>query len=257
VTPVGEVRQALDRAKHAALLFADTISSLGSIDFRMDEWGVDVTVSGSQKGLMMATGMSFTAVSKKALAKAEATPARRSYWNWKPMRAASPQRIPGTTPVHMLFGIAEAVRMIEEEGLENIFARHTRFGRATRAAIAHWGGGVGDPTRITTKGFDGAIRAIQLVCNDPARVSDSVSAIILPDGHDANAVRQIALERYNLALGGGLGPLAGRVFRIGHLGDLNEPMLLGAIATAELALADARVPHQSGGVNAAIASLRS
>ncbi len=140
-TPVGAVRKALDRTRHGALLLADTISSLGSIDFRTDEWGVDVVVGGSQKGLMMTTGLAFTAVSKKALAKSTATPSRKSYWDWQLMCATTPQRIPGTTPVHMIFGLDEAIRVIDEEGLESVFARHRRLATAARAAIAHWGGG--------------------------------------------------------------------------------------------------------------------
>lgn len=255
-TPIGEVRKAMDRAKHPALLLSDTISSLGSFDFRMDDWGVDVVVGGSQKGLMMVTGMSFTGISAKAMARAEAVATPKSYWGWKAMQAMTPQRFPGTTPVHLFFGLDEAIRVIDEEGLENVFVRHRRLASAVRAAIAHWGGGAKNALKITAKGIDGKVAALELLCADPSRASDSVSAILVPDGHDANAFRKLALERYNLSLGGGLGPLAGRVFRIGHLGDLNEPMVLGALATVEMAMADAGIPHKAGGVNAAIASLR-
>lgn len=255
-TPVGDVRKAIDRAKHPALLLTDTISSLGSFDFRMDDWGVDVVVGGSQKGLMMVTGMSFTGISDKALARSEKIATPKSYWGWKAMQAMKPQRFPGTTPVHLFFGLDEAIRVIDEEGLENVFVRHRRLASAARAAIAHWGGGAKNDLKISAKGIDGKIGALELLCADPARVSDSVSAILVPDGHDANAFRKLALDRYNLSLGGGLGPLMGRVFRIGHLGDLNEPMLLGALATVEMAFADAGIPHKPGGVTAAIASLR-
>ena len=164
--------------------------------------------------------------------------------------------MPGTTPVHLFYGLAESIKIIDEEGLENVFLRHRRLADATRAAISHWGGAVKNDVHITAKGIDGQVKAIELLCADKSRVADSVSAILVPDGHDANALRKHTLERYNVATGGGLGPLAGRVFRIGHLGDLNEPMLLGAIATIELALAETGIPHKSGGVNAAIASLR-
>jgi alanine-glyoxylate transaminase/serine-glyoxylate transaminase/serine-pyruvate transaminase len=254
--PIADFRKAMDKAKHPALLLADTISSLGSFDFRMDEWGVDIVVGGSQKGLMMTTGMSFTGISAKAIARAESIETKKSYWGWKAMTATNPQRFPGTTPVHMFFGLEEAVKVIDEEGLENIFARHHRLASAVRAAISHWGGGVKNDLKISPKGIEGKTTALELLCAEPARASDSVSAIVVPDSHDANTFRKLALDRYNLSLGGGLGPLAGRVFRIGHLGDLNEPMLLGALAATEMALADAGIPHKTGGVTAAIANLR-
>jgi len=237
------------------MLFADTISSLGSFDFQMDAWGVDIVVGGSQKGLMMTTGMSFTGVSDRALELSRHVKTRRSYWNWADMLSRSPQRFPGTTPVHMFFGLDESLRMIEAEGLDGIFRRHRRFANATRAAIAHWGGDVRSEASISEAGIKGAVKAIELVCADPKRASDSVSGVLLPDGHDANAVRTAAQNRFNLALGAGLGPLNGRVFRIGHMGDLNEPMLLGALATVELALQVAKVPHQPGGVDAAMKTL--
>jgi alanine-glyoxylate transaminase / serine-glyoxylate transaminase / serine-pyruvate transaminase len=255
--PIADIRKVMDKAKHPALLLADTISSLGSYDFRMDEWGVDIVVGGSQKGLMMVTGLSFTGISAKAMAIAETSPgARKSYFNWAAMRATEPQRFPGTTPVHLFFGLAEAIKVIDEEGLDSIFARHRRLANATRAAIAHWGGGAKAEMKISLAGMAGKVPALELLCANPSRVSDTVSAILVPDGHDAQALRQYAQAKYNLSLGGGLGPLAGRVFRIGHLGDLNEPMLLGALATTELVLADRGVPHKAGGVNAAIQALR-
>jgi alanine-glyoxylate transaminase / serine-glyoxylate transaminase / serine-pyruvate transaminase len=255
VTPLLEARHALDEAKHAALLFADTISSLGSFDFRMDNWGVDIVVGGSQKGLMMTTGLSFTGVSERAMALSKHGKTRRSYWNWADMLTRSPQKFPGTTPVHMFFGLDESLAMIEAEGLDGVFRRHRRFANATRAAIAHWGGGRQSGATVSEAGIKGAITAMELVCADPKRTSDSVSAVFMPDGHDANALRTVMHSRYNLALGGGLGPLNGRVFRIGHMGDLNEPMMLGALATVELGLKTARVPHQPGGVDAALKTL--
>ncbi len=256
VQPLAEFRRALDETGHKALLLADAISSFGSIDLQMDAWGLDVVVSGSQKGLMMVTGMSLTGISGKALARSKAVTTPRGYFKWEPMLAAAPQRFPGTSPVHMILGLDESVRLIEAEGFGAVLARHKRFGAATRAAVAHWGGNTRSGIAISGQGLSGPVKALEVLCTDTTRVSDSVTAIVVPDGHDANAIRQIAHTRYNLALGSGLGPLAGRVFRIGHLGDLNEPMLLGALATTELALADAGVPHSPGGVTAAISALR-
>lgn len=253
--PIADIRRSLDRAKHPALLLADTISSLGSFDFRMDEWGVDITVGGSQKGLMMITGLAFTGISRKAMQRSETIKTPRSYWDWKAMQSMKPQRFPGTTPVHLFFGLDEAIGILEEEGLDNVFRRHRRLADAVRAAIAHWGGNTRNAITITAKGIEGRVDAIELLCNDPARRSDTVSAVLVPDGHDTNAFRKLAADRFNLSLGGGLGPLAGRVFRIGHLGDLNEPMVLGALATAELALKQAGIPYRPGGVDAAISSL--
>jgi alanine-glyoxylate transaminase / serine-glyoxylate transaminase / serine-pyruvate transaminase len=208
--PIAEIRKTLDKAKHPALLLADTISSLGSYDFRMDEWGVDIVVGGSQKGLMMVTGLSFTGISTKAMAIAEKSKgAKKSYWNWAGMRGMEPQRFPGTTPVHLFFGLAEAIKVIDDEGLDSIFARHHRLANATRAAIAHWGGGARADMKISLAGMAGKVPGLELLCADPARVSDTVSAILMPEGHDAQAFRQYAQARYNLSLGGGLGPLAG------------------------------------------------
>ncbi len=254
-TPLLEVRQALDEAKHKAMLFADTISSLGSFDFQMDKWGVDIVVGGSQKGLMMTTGLSFTGVSDRALELSKHIKTRRSYWSWADMLTRQPQKFPGTTPVHMFFGLDESLSMIEAEGLDAVFRRHRRYANATRAAIAHWGGGTVSGATVSEAGIKGSIKSLELVCANPKRMSDSVSAIFTPDGHDANALRALTQSRYNLTLGGGLGPLNGRVFRIGHMGDLNEPMMLGALATLELAFSSAKVPHQPGGVDAAMKSL--
>lgn len=238
--PVAEFRRAIDRARHPALYLVDTISSLGCFDFRMDEWGVDVAVGGSQKGLMIPTGLSFSGVSEKALAASRTARLPRHYWDWEMMQARSPQRFCGTTPVHMFYGLAESLRMIEEEGLDAIFARHARLARATREAARVWHANGAGP---------------ELYCRAPERRSDSVTALIMPEGHDAEAFRRTAIERFNLSLGGGLGPLLGRVFRIGHMGELNEPTLLGALATVELALRESRIPHGPGGVEAAIGTL--
>ena len=237
--PIPEVRAALDATGHPALLMADTISSLACFDFRMDEWGVDVVVGGSQKGLMLPTGMSFTGVSNKALAAHKLSTMPKHYMNWSAMIVRRHKSFIGTVPVSIFFGLAESLRLLEEEGLENVFARHHRLARATRAAVRHWSGNNGP----------------ELFCANPQRFSDSVTAIKMPEGHDAEALRKLCYERFNLSLGGGLGPLGGKVFRIGHMGDLNEPMLLGTIATVELAMGILGIPHAKGGIDSAIASL--
>ena len=253
--PVSEVRRALDEAKHPALLLVDTISSLGCFDFRMDAWGVDIAVGGSQKGLMLPTGMSFTGVSEKGMAASTRGKTRRHYWDWREMGGREPQRFLGTTPVHMFFALEEALKLLEEEGLDAVFARHNRLASATRAAVAHWGGHAKSNVKADAKGIADGVKAIELFCADDARLSDSVTAVMLPEGHDADAFRRTALNRFNLSLGGGLGTLGGRVFRIGHMGDLNEPMLLGALATVELTFRACGVPHAAGGVEAAIEAL--
>jgi alanine-glyoxylate transaminase/serine-glyoxylate transaminase/serine-pyruvate transaminase len=240
VLPVADIRRVIDEAKHPALFLSDTISSLASIDYRMDPWGGDVTVGGSQKGLMLPTGMSFTGVSNKALDVARKNKSPRHYWNWDLMAGRSPQKFMGTAPVHMFFGLQESLRMLEEEGLEAVFERHTRLAEATRAAVRTWGGNGTGP---------------QLFCQSPDRLSNSVTTVMMPEGVSSDPMRKAAIDRYNLSLGGGLGPLMGKVFRIGHMGDLNEPMLLGALATTELAMKTAGVPFAPGGVDAAIESL--
>jgi alanine-glyoxylate transaminase/serine-glyoxylate transaminase/serine-pyruvate transaminase len=235
-----EMRAAIDRAGHPALFFVDTISSLASFDFRFDEWQVDVAVGGSQKGLMLPAGMSFTAVSAKGLRAAETATLPRVYWDWRRLLTDNRQtRFSGAAPVHLFFGLTEALHMLEEEGLDQVFARHHRLAEATRRAIRVW------------QRNDGP----ELYAADRRVVSDSISAVLVPAGHDAEAVRRIALERFNVSLGGGLDPLTGRLFRIGHMGDLNEPMLLGALAAVEMALGLAGVPHGAGGVAAAMAYL--
>jgi alanine-glyoxylate transaminase/serine-glyoxylate transaminase/serine-pyruvate transaminase len=253
--PIPQVRQALDDAGHPALLLVDTISSLACFDYRMDAWGVDLTVGGSQKGLMLPTGMSFTGVSAKGLAASAKAATKRHYWDWKEMGAREPQRFIGTTPVHIFYGLEESLKMLEEEGLDAVFARHRQLADATRAAVRHWGGNANSGATAGAKGIAGDVGTIELFCADESRLSDSVTAVMLPQGHDADAFRRVALNRFNLSLGGGLGPLGGRVFRIGHMGDLNEPMLLGALATVELAFKTCGIPYRSGGVDAAIASL--
>ena len=239
VLPMAEVRRALDQTRHPALLLCDTISSLGSMEYKMDAWGIDVTIAGSQKGLMLPTGMAITGVSSKALEASRKSKLPKYYFNWELMAARKPQRFIGTVPVHFFFGLQESIKMIEEETLEGVFARHARLAEATRAAVRAWGRDGKGPT---------------LFGQTEDRLSNSVTTIMMPEGHTSDAMRKVALERFNLSLGGGLGPLMGKVFRIGHLGDLNEPMLLGCLATTELAMKTAGVPFTPG-VDAAIQSL--
>jgi alanine-glyoxylate transaminase/serine-glyoxylate transaminase/serine-pyruvate transaminase len=239
--PLAEIRAAIDEAGHPALFLVDTISSLGSLDFRMDEWKVDCVVGGSQKGLMLPTGMSFTGVSDKAMAAHEKATLKRYYFDWSLMAKRAQKSFIGTLPVNMFYGLNESVRLLEEEGLAAVFARHTRLAEATRRAVQVWAGNNGP----------------QLFCTNPARYSDSVTAILMPEGHDGDALRRVARQRFNVSLGGGLGQLGGKIFRIGHLGDLNEPMLLGALTAVEMSLRIAGVPHARGGVDAAMDFLAS
>ena len=233
---IGEVRRAIDRAGHPALLLVDTISSLASIDYRMDEWGVDVTVGCSQKGLMLPPGLGFNAVSEKALAASEGARLARSYWDWRPMLENNAAGFfPYTPATNLLFGLRESIEMLEEEGLDNVFARHDRHAEATRRAVRAWG--------------------LELLCVNPAEYSSSLTAILMPEGHDADAFRGVVLDRFNMSLGTGLGRVKGRVFRIGHLGDLNDLSLAGTLSGVEMGLALAGVPHQAGGVSAALAYL--
>lgn len=238
--PVAEVRRVIDRVGHPALYMVDTISSLASYDFRMDEWGVDLVIGGSQKGLMLPPGMAFTAINAKAWAAAQRARNPRRYWDWRELVEDGRQvRFCGTPPITHFYGLEVALDMLEEEGLENVFARHHRLAEATRACVRHWGR-AGGP---------------QVYSLDPGAASDSLTAVLVPAGHDADRVRRIAEEKYGVALGRGLAALQGKVFRIGHMGDLNEPMLLGALAAIELALADAGMPHARGGVAAAMEAL--
>ena len=230
------IRQAIDRCGHPALLMVDTISSLASIDYRHAEWGVDVTVAGSQKGLMLPPGLSFNAVSDKAIAASRQAKLPRSYWAWDEMIAMSRQGyFPYTPATNLLFGLHEALDMLLAEGLPNVFARHDRHAEATRRAARAWG--------------------LEVLCRNPAEYSSSLTAILVPDGHDADAFRRETLARYDLSLGTGLGRLAGRVFRIGHLGFFNDLTLAGTLCGVEMGLAVARVPHRPGGVAAALAFL--
>jgi len=240
--PLEQVRAAMDRVGHPALLMSDTISSLGCYDFRMDEWGVDVCVGGSQKGLMLPTGFSFTGASEKAMAAHRASRHPRHYFDWTEMLTRRQKSFVGTVPTTLFYGLQEALRlMLIEEGLENVFARHARLANAVRACVQHWSGNNGP----------------QLFCQNPERWSDSVTAVLMPEGFDAEPVRKIALERFNVSTGGGLAKLSGKVFRIGHLGDLNEPMIIGTLGAIEMSLGLAGVPHAKGGVQAALDSLAS
>ena len=239
--PVAEVRAAIDNAKHPALYMVDTISSLASYDFRMDEWGVDLVIGGSQKGLMLPPGMAFTAISDRTWQAAQTARNPRRYWDWRPMIENGRQvQFCGTPPITHFYGLEASLDMIEEEGLENVFARHRRLADATRACVRAWGKNGGP----------------EIYSLDPAAASDSLTAVLMPAGHDADHVRAIANDKYGVALGRGLAALQGRVFRIGHMGDLNEPMLLGALAAIEMAFEEAGVPHARGGLEAAMDSLR-
>jgi alanine-glyoxylate transaminase/serine-glyoxylate transaminase/serine-pyruvate transaminase len=230
---IDEVRAAMDAARHPALLLVDTISSLASIDYRHDAWGVDVTVAGSQKGLMLPPGLSFNAVSAKALKAAEGAKLPRSYWDWRPMLEANKTGyFPYTPGTNLLFGLQAAVRMLLEEGLINVFARHDRHAEATRRAVRAWG--------------------LEIQCAEPRHYSSSLTAVRLPEGHSADGLRAVILEKFNMSLGNGLGMLKDRVFRIGHLGDFGDLQLLGTLGGVEMGLRAAGVPHKPGGVQAAI-----
>jgi len=227
------VRAAIDAAAHPALLLVDTISSLASIDYRHDEWGVDVTVGCSQKGLMLPPGLGFNAVSEKALAASASARLPRSYWEWEPIIEANRAGFwPYTPPTNLLYGLREAVAMLMEEGLPAVFARHERHAEATRRAVRAWG--------------------LEVLCADEREYSGSLTAILMPEGHDADEVRRIVLERFDMSLGTGLGKLRGRVFRIGHLGHFNDLMLAGTLCGVELGLALAGVPINRGGIDEAL-----
>ena len=235
---VAEVREAIDRTGHPALYLVDTISSLGSIDYRHDEWGVDVTVAGSQKGLMLPPGLSFNAVSAKARAAAETAGLARSFWDWRPILTTNENGFwPYTPATNLLYGLDVALDMLHAEGLDNVFARHQRHAEATRAAVRAWG--------------------LELLCLDEREYSGSLTAVLMPDGHDADALRRVILDRYDMSLGAGLTKLAGRVFRIGHLGHFNDLTLAGTLAGVQMGLHDAGVPVKSSGIDAALEVLRS
>jgi len=230
---IPEVRAAIDRARHPALYMVDTISSLASIDYRHDEWRVDVTVAGSQKGLMLPPGLSFNAVSATALAAAKNARLPRSYWDWNEMIAINPSGFfPYTPATNLLYGLAAALEMLFAEGLDQVFARHDRLAEATRRAVNAWG--------------------LEILCADPALYSSTLTGVMMPEGHNADAFRKVVLDRFDMSLGQGLGKVAGKIFRIGHLGHFNELMLCGTLAGVEMGLAAAGVPHRKGGAQAAI-----
>ncbi|SHN82259.1 pyridoxal-phosphate-dependent aminotransferase family protein [Bradyrhizobium erythrophlei] len=233
---VGEIRAALDRVDHPALLLVDTISSLGSVDFKHDEWKVDVTVSCSQKGFMLPPGLGFNAVSDKARAASKTNKMPRSYWDWEEMLKPNANGFfPYTPATNLLYGLKEAISMMLEEGLDNVFARHKRLAAATRAAVTHWG--------------------LEVLCQEPEEYSPVLTAVLMPPGHNADEFRKVTLEKYNISLGSGLSKVAGKVFRIGHLGECNELTLLGALSGVEMGMTAAGVPHRAGGVDAAMKSL--
>jgi alanine-glyoxylate transaminase/serine-glyoxylate transaminase/serine-pyruvate transaminase len=234
---VAEVREASDSTGHPALLLVDTISSLGSIEYQHDAWGVDVTVAGSQKGLMLPPGLSFNAVSPKALAASKTARLPRSFWDWQPIIEANRGGFfPYTPATNLLYGLREALRMLDEEGLANVYARHQRHAEATRLAVRGWG--------------------LAVLCADEREHSGSLTAVTVPDGYDADKVRAVILDRYNMSLGAGLGRLAGRVFRIGHLGDFNDLMLAGTLAGVQMGLVAAGVPIDTTGIGAALNRLQ-
>jgi alanine-glyoxylate transaminase/serine-glyoxylate transaminase/serine-pyruvate transaminase len=231
---IGEIRAAIDRARHPALFLVDTISSLASIDYRHDEWGVDVTVGGSQKGLMLPPGLSFNAVSAKAREAAKQARLPKVYWRWEDMiRANQSGFFPYTPATNLLYGLREALKMLlEEEGLDRVFARHARLAEATRRAVRAWG--------------------LEILCLNEAEYSNTLTAVLMPDGHNADKLRGTILERFDMSLGTGLGKVQGKVFRIGHLGDFNELMLAGTLCGVQMGLAAAAVPFNKGGVQAAL-----
>ena len=236
VSPVAAVRKAIDNAGHPALFMVDTISGLASLEYQHDAWGVDVTVSGSQKGLMLPPGLSFNAVSEKAMAANKKATLQRSYWDWAEM--VGPNKtgyFPYTPATNLLYGLNEAIDMLHEEGLDNVFARHARHGVAARAAVKTWG--------------------LETQCATQGQESGVLTAVVMPDGHSADAFRASTLEHYDISLGNGLSKVADRVFRIGHLGDFNDLMLVATLAGVEMGLKKAGVPHKEGGVLAAMRKL--
>jgi alanine-glyoxylate transaminase/serine-glyoxylate transaminase/serine-pyruvate transaminase len=230
---IGEIRKAIDSTNHPALLMVDTISSLGSIDFKHDEWKVDVTVGGSQKGLLLPPGLSFNAISPKALEAHKNAKMPKHYWDWKPMIENNKNGFfPFTPATTLVYGLDEAISMLLEEGLENVFARHARHAHATRLAVKAWG--------------------LEILCKNEDEYSNSLTAVLLPEGHDADHFRKVVLDEYDMSLGMGLNKVKGKVFRIGHLGDFNDLMLMGTLSGVEMGLNKAKIPHKAGGVMAAI-----
>ena len=237
VTDIPAVRKALDSAKHPALLLVDTISGLGSMDYRHDDWGVDVTVSGSQKGLMLPPGLSFNAVSEKALKASKSNKFTRSFWDWEEMITINKTGyFPYTPSTNVLQGLKVGLEMMRDEGMDNVSARHDRAAEATRRAVKHWG--------------------LDIVCKKPSDYSSALTAVYVPQGHSADGLRKVILENSNMSLGNGLGILADRVFRIGHLGDFHDLMVTGTLSGVEMGLAAAGIPHRAGGVQAAMSYLQ-
>ena len=232
ISRIKEVREAINSANHNALLMVDSISGLASLEYKHDEWGVDVTVSGSQKGLMLPPGLSFNALSEKALLASNENSMKRSYWDWKEQIESNKQgSFPYTPATNLLYGLKEAIDMLHEEGLENVFKRHDRHAQATRVAVQAWG--------------------LEVLCQEEKDYSSVLTAVKLPEGHNADGLRKIILEEFNMSLGNGLSKLAGKVFRIGHLGDFNDLMLMGTLTGVEMGLSLAGVPHQKGGASRA------
>jgi alanine-glyoxylate transaminase/serine-glyoxylate transaminase/serine-pyruvate transaminase len=227
------IRKAIDAANHPALLLVDTISSLGSIDYRHDEWGVDVTIAGSQKGLMLPPGLSFNCVSEKARKAAQSSTLPKAYWGWEEMITQNKTGyFPYTPATNLLYGLREALKMLQEEGLPNVFTRHDRHAEATRRAVRAWG--------------------LEILCAVPEEYSSALTAVMMPAGHDADALRKAILDAYDMSLGMGLGKMLGKIFRIGHLGDFNDLTLAGTLSGVEMGLALAGVPHNKGGAQAAL-----
>lgn len=230
---IARIREAMDHARHPALLMVDTISSLASIDYRHEEWGVDVTVCCSQKGLLLPPGLGFNAISEKALRATESAALPKSYWDWGQMLKANERGFfPYTPPTNLLYGLREAIRILETEGLQNVFARHDRHAEAARLAVETWG--------------------LEVLCANPSEYSSSVTAVLMPEGYSADAFRKVVLENFNMSLGNGLGKVADKVFRIGHLGDFNDLMLAGTLSGVEMGLTLAGIPSSTGGVQAAL-----
>jgi alanine-glyoxylate transaminase/serine-glyoxylate transaminase/serine-pyruvate transaminase len=233
LSPINEIRKAINAAGHPALFMVDTISSLASADYRHDEWGVDVTIGGAQKGLMLPPGMSFNAISDKALAAAKTSKLTKSFWAWDDMLTMNKQNFfPYTPATQMLYGLTVGIDMLHEEGLDNVSARHDRLAEATRRAVRAWG--------------------LEIMCKEAKYYSPTITAILLPEGHNADKFRAQALDTFNIAYGASFGPYAGKYFRIGHLGDINDGTLVGALGITEMALALAGIPHKKGGVQAAM-----
>ena len=233
VSDIKAIRTAINQTNHPALLMVDTISSLASLDYRHDEWGVDVTVAGSQKGLMLPPGLSFNAISAKALQASKQSTLPNAYWDWDTILASNKEgQFPYTPSTNLLYGLKTALDMLLEEGLENVFSRHLRLAEAARCAVLAWG--------------------LEILCQNADRYSNSLTAVLVPDGHDADQLRKIILDNFNMSLGNGLGQLSGKVFRIGHLGDFSELSLIGTLGGVEMGLKLAQIPHKRGGAQAAI-----